>query len=128
MLVGYHRSENLRLTLLLFAPLLCDVSYWIPSWRMHICLQMHRFVVHGCLVRKNRNSPWRLVSYLFGHRELTACQEWSTRIMDSLGKQVGRPRNLLVHVLLVICLHIFLNRITFFDLFDHSMLGLCKFI
>lgn len=69
---------------------------------MHICLQMYRFVVHGCITCKNQNIPWSLVSFVFGHRDFKACKEWETQIMASLEMQVGRPKNLLVYILLCV--------------------------
>ncbi|XP_010275379.1 PREDICTED: ceramide kinase-like isoform X2 [Nelumbo nucifera] len=60
--------------------------------------KMYRFVVHGVQRSKTNCSLWVLATCTFGHTDLQTCQVWINRINDSINKEVGRPKNLLIFV------------------------------
>ncbi|XVF08508.1 hypothetical protein REPUB_Repub07fG0009200 [Reevesia pubescens] len=60
--------------------------------------EMNHFVVHSFQKSKSEPCLWILVVCTFGHKDLQTCQMWVNKINDSLNKEVGRPKNLLVFV------------------------------
>ncbi|GMJ05940.1 ACCELERATED CELL DEATH 5 [Hibiscus trionum] len=59
---------------------------------------MNHFVVHTFQKSKSQPCLWILAVYMLGHKDLETCQMWVNKINDSLNKEVGRPKNLLVFV------------------------------
>ncbi|XP_022737487.1 ceramide kinase-like isoform X2 [Durio zibethinus] len=53
---------------------------------------------HDSEKSKSQACLWIVAMYSFGHKDLQTCQMWVNKINDSLNKEVGRPRNLLVFV------------------------------
>lgn len=66
-------------------------------------MQLYRFTVHGFQRSKTLPSLRVLVAYTFGHKDLQTCQMWVNQINASLALEQGRPKNLLV------CLVVFFN-------------------
>ncbi|XP_022737150.1 ceramide kinase-like [Durio zibethinus] len=60
--------------------------------------EMNHFAVHSFQKSKSQPCLWILAMYTFGHKDLQTCQMWVNKINDSLNKEVGRPKNLLVFV------------------------------
>ncbi|XVF54925.1 hypothetical protein PTKIN_Ptkin05aG0219900 [Pterospermum kingtungense] len=60
--------------------------------------EMNRFIVHSFEKSQSQPCLWILASYTFGHKDLHTCQMWVNKINDSLNKEVGRPKNLMVFV------------------------------
>ncbi|XWS60125.1 hypothetical protein CRYUN_Cryun07bG0007500 [Craigia yunnanensis] len=60
--------------------------------------EMNHFAVHSFEKSKSQPCLWILAVYTFGHKDLQTCQMWVNKINDSLNKEVGRPKNLLVFV------------------------------
>ncbi|PPS07477.1 hypothetical protein GOBAR_AA13177 [Gossypium barbadense] len=59
---------------------------------------MNHFMVHTFQKSKSQPCLWSLAVYKFGNKDLQTCQMWVNKINDSLSKEVGRPKNLLVFV------------------------------
>ncbi|KAF5731048.1 Diacylglycerol kinase family protein isoform 1 [Tripterygium wilfordii] len=67
---------------------------------LHDChdSKMYHFSVHSFERSKSQPSLLTLVMYAFSHNNMETCQMWVNRINDSLNKDIGRPKNLLVFV------------------------------
>lgn len=61
-------------------------------------MQMNHFIVHSFQKSMSQPCLWVLAVYTFGHKDLQTCQMWMNKINDSLNKEFGRPKNLLVYV------------------------------
>ncbi|MBA0718473.1 hypothetical protein Golax_006220 [Gossypium laxum] len=59
---------------------------------------MNHFMVYTFQKSKSQPCLWSLAVYKFGNKDLQTCQMWVNKINDSLSKEVGRPKNLLVFV------------------------------
>lgn len=64
----------------------------------YLLLQMNHFMVRTFQKSKSQPCLWSLAVYTFGHKDLQTCQMWVNKINDSLSKEVGRPKNLLVYI------------------------------
>ncbi|EOY22804.1 Diacylglycerol kinase family protein isoform 1 [Theobroma cacao] len=60
--------------------------------------EMNHFIVHSFQKSMSQPCLWVLAVYTFGHKDLQTCQMWMNKINDSLNKEFGRPKNLLVFV------------------------------
>lgn len=63
-------------------------------------MQSYRFTVHGFQSSKTLPSVHVLATYTFGHKDLHICQMWVHQINASLDLQQGRPKDLLVCIVL----------------------------
>lgn len=97
---SYNESEKLEilcvLVRLLLGRLILDNMVITCFGAFFTLMQMYRFTVHGFERSKTLPSVWVLAVYTFGHKDQQTCQMWVNRINESLNVEVGKPKNLMV--------------------------------